>query len=225
MLLHVYCPSRGRPRQAAELLRSFNQTRRTQDARLIFLLDDDDPTSVDYPQVRKVLGPPTGDPTGPLNRAALATLADAVGFCGDDTRFETDGWDELVLTNLEDGPVIVWGDDGHDRPWPSTVFMSASIPKALGYMVPPSLRRGFFDIAWMLLAGGVTNEWGQVVLPPNSIARVLPLMFRHINLPAGHPDGPSAQTIAQDERNFHLWVANELPLAREKVRGLVGAPN
>lgn len=192
----------------------------TTQVRLIFLLDHDDPTASSY-RGQKILGAPTGDPTGPLNRAALATEAEGVGFCGDDTRFETQGWDEMVLLALEQDPSVAWGDDGHDIPWPSTVFMSTSISRALGYMVPPTLRRGFFDVAWMLLAGGLINQWGQITMPPINIARVLPsLMFRHVNLPAGHPDGPSAQTIEQDERSYNEWLKRQMPRDRKKILDL-----
>lgn len=197
------CPSRGRPKAAADLLESFDRTRATNEVALLFLVDSDDPTWPDYPPHLEV-GQPTGDPTGPLNRAAIASKSSILGFCGDDTRFETQGWDNQVLDALK-SPGFCWGDDGHSRPWPSTVFISRRIVKALGYMVPPTLRRGFFDVVWVELAH------------MTGLTRTLPdVMFRHDNS-AGDPQSPNfrpeaqvhPEVIASDEQAFHRWMAGQ----------------
>jgi hypothetical protein len=185
-LISLFCPSRGRPTQAKALLDSFLATKRTEEVELVFLLDDDDPTAGDY-EGHKVIGPPTGDPTGPLNREAMDSPHEYVGFIGDDSRFETPGWDEMVLQAL---PGIVWGDDGHDVPWPSTVFMDTKIVKAMGYMVPPDLRRGFFDVVWIELA------------EMTATGRVIPAMFRHDN--SHRPTEPD-ETINADEAAYKRW--------------------
>lgn len=204
MLVTMFCPSRGRPQAARELLESFERTRKTSLVSLIFLVDSDDPTKDDYPVAYTRIGVPTGDPTGPLNVAALASEDDAVGFMGDDSRFETDGWDVMVLEALKNSS-FVWGDDGHERPWPTTVFISTPIVKALGYMVPPTLRRGYFDVAWIELANATKTT------------RVIPAMFRHDNS-AGDVNSPNCKPeavvppaiIASDERAFHWWRENDL---------------
>jgi len=120
----------------------------------VFLVDRDDPEWGGYlfDNFDTIIGEPTGDPTGPLNRAAIASQAEIIGFCGDDSRMETPGWDVMVEGVLR-APGFCWGYDGtSDRPWPSTAFISRSIIQTLGWMVPPTLRRGFFDIAWTVLA-------------------------------------------------------------------------
>lgn len=183
---------------------------------LIFLVDDDDPTLGDYP-LNRLCGKTTGDPTGPLNAAVKESKADVVGFLGDDSRFATVGWDEQVLDALR-VPGFCWGSDGHERPWPTTVFISRSITGALGWMVPPTLRRGFFDVAWVTLA--------QLT----GTARVVPAVFPHDNS-KGDPTSPNFDpayrvppaVIAEDEWQYRLWEKNESKRDAQKIRRVVYA--
>lgn len=150
-MLTVFCPSRGRPDEARALLESFKRTKIGDQTRLIFLLDDDDLSAKDYPKPR-IIGEPTGDPTGPLNREALRSDADIIGFIGDDSRFETPGWDVKVEWALEH-PGFAWPMDGTAKhPWPSACFVSREIVEKLGWLSLPQLRRGFFDVVWFRLA-------------------------------------------------------------------------
>lgn len=214
MAIALYCPSRGRPAAARELLDSFNATKSTDQARLIFLLDSDDKTARDYPEPQ-IIGAPTGDPTGPLNREATKSDAPIVGFIGDDSRFETPGWDEKVLQALR-SPGFCWGDDGHEIPWPSTVFVSRRIVDALGWLSLPSLHRGFFDRVWMHLAGGIFDHgWN---FPKGHCARILPdVMVRHDNSKGVVPP----EVIQSDERAFYEWYRGPAyPADRRKVRSV-----
>ncbi len=194
--------------------RSFDATVTTEEVSLIFCCDSDDPTLGQYP-TPIIVGEPTGDPTGPLNAAALASGASIVGFLGDDTRFETVGWDVQVIKAMTE-PAFCWGSDGHDHPWPSTVFITKSIVDALGYMVPPTLRRGFFDVAWVNLARLTRTE------------KVIPAMFRHDNS-AGDPKSPNFKpshqvpphVIASDESAFNHWMANDMKRDAQKIRHAV----
>lgn len=181
----------------------------------MFLVDTDDPTRGDYlgglgaVQLRE----PTGDPTGPLNAAVADSTSAIVGFTGDDSRFETVGWDEEVLDALVE-PGFCWGGDGHDGAWPSTVFISKIIPQTLGWMVPPVLKRGFFDVVWVTLAKGTATM------------RVIPeVLFPHDNS-KGDPSKPNfdpayqvpPEVIASDEKAYHHWFANEMPQAVRTLR-------
>lgn len=210
-MLTVFCPSRGRPEEAQALLDSFLATKTT-DARLVFLVDRDDPSR--YPG-EVLVGAPTGDPTGPLNVATEVSSAD-VGFCGDDTRFLTPGWDGLVVAQLRDGPAIVWGMDGtSQKPWPSTCFISSGIVKALGYMVPPTLRRGYFDVFWIQLATAT------------GVARTVDALFKHDNS-AGDPSSPNfkperrvpPEVIEADRRAYGDWQLTSFASDCRKVRAL-----
>lgn len=208
----MFCPSRGRPDAAYEVWRSFQQTRVTGMVEVVFLVDDDDPTRNDYPSCT-VLGPPTGDPTGPLNAAVAASTSDIVGFMGDDSRFATHGWDQAVIAAMSK-PSFCWGDDGHDRPWPSTCFISKKITDALGYMVPPTLRRGYFDVVWTILASLTDTE---AILPG--------VLFPHDNS-AGDPKSPNFKdahqvppdVIAADERAFNFWNQTQARRDAQKIR-------
>jgi len=184
------------------------------DTQLVFLVDTDDPTKSDYPST-VVLGEPTGDPTGPLNRAARTSPAAIVGFTGDDSRFLTDGWDTLVTRALRE-PGFCWGNDGTGpSSWPSTCFVSREIIQALGWMVPPVLKRGYFDVVWAEL-GKSTNT-----------AKVIPAMFRHDNS-AGDPASPNFRpeaqvlpgVIAADKVAYAAWRANDAVSDVRKIRRL-----
>ena len=205
-MIQLFCPSRGRPHAAGELLASFNATKTRDDTHLIFLVDEDDPTKEEYPGL-SFYGPVTGDPTGPLNWAALACETGIVGFIGDDSRCETKGWDELVRVALKT-PGFAWGDDGHAKPWPSTVFVSKPIVDRLGYLALPTLHRGFFDAVWVWLAEltGTKNE--------------LPMMFRHVN-PPGVQGAATPEVIASDEAAFIYWQQNQMRDDAKKVRAVV----
>lgn len=222
MDIELFCPSRGRPDAASALRESFERTVSGSSVKLIFLCDTDDETVVRYPQEELIVGPPTGDPTGPLNREAIRSKADAVGFIGDDSRFETSGWDVLVVQSLGSGPGFVWGDDGHDIPWPSAVFVSREIVQALGYLALPTLRRGYFDTVWMALAGGHQDtRWGGWVWPPGNCAKILAdVMFRHDN----SNGNVSPAVIEQDQHAFYDWFnGGGFRADRRKVQAVVNA--
>lgn len=199
-MIVLFCPSRGRPKAAAELHATF-QASVTGNAQLVFLLDEDDPTAKDY-RGNVIVGEPTGDPTGPLNREALRCPEAIVGFIGDDSRCETRGWDRMVEQALRE-PGFSWGMDGtNESPWPSTCFISRDIVQALGWMVPPAFRRGYFDVAWVHLAAGSNS------------AHLIPAMFRHDNS-AGNPKSPNfkpeaqvpPEVIAADKDAYQAWLS------------------
>ena len=206
MDIQLLCPSRGRPDAARELRASFDATKTSPQTRLVFCLDDDDTTETWYPQEDLVVGKPTGDPTGPLNREAARSTADIVGFCGDDSRFETKGWDERVRMALQT-PGFAWGWDGHDRPWPSTVFVSKAIVDALGYLALPTMKRGYFDVVWIALAEGTRSD------------RVLQdVTIRHDN--TVH-EQPSKEVIHEDYLAYVDWYKNRMAADIEKVQQVV----
>lgn len=166
---------------------------------LVFLVDSDDKTLLDYP-TNRLVGKPSGDPTGPLNDAAIICQEEAVGFIGDDSRFETQGWDLQVGHAL---PGMIWTEDGHEKPWPSTIFMDTAIVKALGWMALPGLRRGYFDTVWvdLALAAGLAKEIPSV-------------MIRHNNV--GQTVDPAI--IAADARRYEEWCRTDRAADIKKVK-------
>jgi hypothetical protein len=187
-VIHLLCPSRKRPEAAAALEASFNATAVLPTTRLRFLVDNDDPLLNRYP-ADKIVGAPTGDPTGPLNTAALASEADIVGFIGDDSRCATKGWDAEVERVLREPGFAYGPDDTGPAVWPSTAFVTTAIIRAIGYFAYPELRRGFFDRQWMTVARGSRLE------------RPLRSHFPHDN--HEHPVDP--KIIAADEAAFAKW--------------------
>ena len=191
-ILTVLCPSRGRPQAAYELLASFRQTK-TGDSRLVFCLDHDDPTLRDYPEPQ-VIGAPTGDPTGPLNAAALADTSQIIAFTGDDSRFATKGWDRAITQTLSGRGGLAWGDDSHDIPWPSTVFVSRLVIQTLGWFALPTLKRGYFDVVWRDLAYGTQSAYE---LP-------------HLKIPHDNSKGVvSPEVIESDRLAYEAWKSGQ----------------
>ena len=191
-MIDLLCPSRGRPLEARELEESFNRTITTTRSRLIFLLDDDDPTAFEYPDFREI-GPGDGTPTGPLNRIALRTDSAIVGFIGDDSRLATKGWDAEVERALREPGFAYGSDDTGPAIWPSTAFVTTDIVRAIGYFAHPSLKRGFFDMQWLSVARGA------------GIERALRAHFPHRN--AHHP--VPQEIIDGDRMAFERWRDNE----------------
>jgi hypothetical protein len=73
-------------------------------------------------------------------------------------------------------------------------------------MVPPALKRGFFDVAWVTLADSTRS------------AHFIEAMFRHDNS-KGDPAKPNfdpkyrvdPRVIAQDQHAFAEWTKGQLP--------------
>lgn len=221
--LCVLVPSRGRPDSAADLVVTWMETQTR--ARLRFLVDDDDPTLSGYQGltdvqfVDVVIGPRKR--IGPtLNVAAVraAGVYDAVGFCGDDHRPRTAGWDELMLAALIPGPGIVYGDDLFQGPnLPTAVVMSSSIINTLGRMVPPGLLHLHLDTAWRDLG----NRAGILrYLPDVIIEHMHPQAGKALWDP-GYEDVNSAAMWEHDDAAYRAYVDNGgLDADVAKVRAL-----
>lgn len=163
--LVVIVPSRGRPDAAAELRGVFAETC-TANTRLVFAVDRDDETQLDY--VGQVIsGPGPSNMVTTLNAAARIVTHDprttwgepvepvpfAIAFMGDDHRPRTTGWDAAYLETLRElGTGMVYGDDliqGENLP--TQIAMTSDIVRALGHMAPPQLVHLFVDNYWLSL--------------------------------------------------------------------------
>lgn len=158
--LVIIVPTRDRPEQALALARAFADTC-TADTRLVFAVDDDDPS--DYAPL--ILADRVHVQTGAsktmvqaLNRVAVGLAVDAdppfaIGFMGDDHCPRTYGWDQAYLDALREmGTGIVYGNDLlQGERLPTQVAMTSDIVRALGYMSPPELRHMYVDNFWLTL--------------------------------------------------------------------------
>lgn len=157
----VIVPSRGRPRNIADLIESWKITRDY--AELLVVMDSDDDTLEGYKEVadhapdwtrfaitdRKRLGPT-------LNEYALRNVAgyDVIGFMGDDHRPRTPHWDRRLAIAISSvgGVGISYGNDLIQGPnLPTAVWMSSCIIETLGYMVPPNMIHLYLDNFWKTL--------------------------------------------------------------------------
>lgn len=152
--LRVIVPTRGRRKRCAELLESFERTRKFAD--IVFVLDPDDKDTYDGMDWRSALAAevsPRMPLTGKLNTAAMAACdegIDAVMFAGDDHYFITEGWDEILMKALADmgGSGMVYPDDKKRADIPESVVMSTDMVKVLGHFAEPTLSHYYIDNVW-----------------------------------------------------------------------------
>ena len=163
-MLTVICPSRGRPRAAAEVLETFKATATDLDTSLYFVVDPDEALWGDYPfnlvepcvlSFRLNEKPHASGMLPALNMAAKEPMimrgSTVVGFIGDDHRFRTPGWDAAIEDYLEAHPGIAYADDmSRGQSLPTQWFISRQIVDEFG-MGHPSLRHLFIDDYWKAL--------------------------------------------------------------------------
>lgn len=170
--LVMICPTKGRPGQMQRLARQCEATIRGNTV-VVFVVDEDDPEVGTYAEIREGLNcknlamtiqPPTGRSgcLAPTNQVAMMFAASfdpsafAIGFMGDDHWPMTPGWDVSLVEALRKlGAGLVYGNDlHHGERLPTSVAMTADIPRALGYLAPPTFRHLYVDNYWLQLGQG-----------------------------------------------------------------------
>jgi hypothetical protein len=228
----VLVPSRGRPHTVAEIAKAFQDTCGSYEVELLFIVDHNDPTLVDYlfaVQEQKhwigarVFQQPGGSMVAALNAGAEYALqtypdADGIAFMGDDHRPRSEDWDTAYLEALTDlGTGIVYGDDLlQGERLPTQCAMTADIIRALGYMSPPNLTHLAVDNAWLALGKAA------------DCIRYLPdVVIEHLHPVAGKADWDtgyrrvnSQAMYRRDLLEFDRWEREDLPAAADAVRAL-----
>jgi hypothetical protein len=156
--LLVIVPTRGRPQNAARLVKAFEETE-SLNADLLFVADHDDPELPAYrtaaPRLMAYQGASGTGMVAGLNWAAViyADVYDHLGFMGDDHLPRTAGWDAHVLGALNSPwPQVVYGNDlFQGERLPTAAFLPSRMVRALGYMAPPVLRHLYVDNFWLEL--------------------------------------------------------------------------
>lgn len=241
--LTVIVPSRERPTQAGPLIQAFRATC-TASTRLVFALDESDPTRQGYVDAAfqsgqnvSVIVTPSTTMVQALNAAVNAltgfmvgrpdgefdTVAGfAVGFMGDDHCPRTVGWDAAYLEALRElGTGMVYGDDLlQGERIPTQVAMTADIVKALGYMAPPVLTHLYVDNFWKDLG----EQSGCLrYLPDVEIEHRHPVA-RKAAWDAGYARVNDSAMYARDEQAYRAFHASgEFSTALTTVRALRGA--
>lgn len=173
--LSMLVPTKGRPGNAARLLKAVNETAADDLFELIFAIDHDEPLAAEYAAAVPDDAPWNGwewakiarvktDPQriGPiLNHLAVdiaAGKATHIGFMGDDHLPVTDNWDRELIASLGGKPGVAYGNDlVQGEKLPTAVVISAGIIQSLGYLVPPGLEHLYFDDFWKMLGASLGN--------------------------------------------------------------------
>lgn len=225
--LVVIVPSRGRPAAAVQVAQAFTATGAT--ARLVFAVDEDDPTRFayadalgHYPATTVHYTPAPSTMVKALNVMAstYANEAYALGFLGDDHRPRTPGWDRLYVAALRElGTGIVFGDDLlQGARIPTQVAMTSDIVRALGYMAPPSLVHLAVDNWWKDLGEGA----GCIRYLPDVVIEHMHPIAGKADWDEGHLRVNQQSMYDRDLTELARLRREELPGAIAKVRALRG---
>lgn len=207
MSLLVLCPSKGRPEKAQELLDSFNATKRLDDTKLVFVIDEGE---VDYPGLLAII-PPSGrrGMVDPLNTAyrviAENETWDTIGFVGDDHRFRTPGWDAIFSEILAaGGGGLIYGNDLNwpNGEIPTMIFGSAWVWDALGWMALPSCQHLYVDNAWRVIGEETNRLW---YVPEVIIEHVHPA-YSKAEWDEGYRAVNSSEMYSHDRAAFEAWL-------------------
>ena len=154
--LVILVPSRNRPENIAELIKSLDETETESD--LIVIVDSDEPQMDAYLQLGCDVMMVEKQGKGmakPLNFAAnhFRDKYRHFAFLGDDHRPRTKHWDVTFINALDElGIGLVYGNDllqGENLA--TAVAMSGEIVKELGGMVPQDMIHLYLDNFWMTL--------------------------------------------------------------------------
>jgi uncharacterized protein (DUF2249 family) len=212
------CPSRGRPKAAAETLVSFNATKRDRNSRIVFIVDSDDPTLSEYPARFTHVVRPTGSMGGALRSAQKELIGDAtsVGMIGDDNRFRTPGWDVILDGYLTEHIGMAYGDDGlqHER-LPTSWWVSRKLVDVFP-LAPPMLDHLYMDNWWKSLAEGAGC---LKYFPDVDIEHLHPLAGK-ASMDATYKR--SEKWVSHDREAFRRWERRQRNADIRRARGLIG---
>lgn len=197
--LVLIVPTRGRPASALRLQGPLDDS---SVARVVFIVDEDDPSREEYEALGvDMLVAPQGRPgiVDPLNWGFKEVMSrlnpEMVAFLGDDHLPQGD-WDVVIVETLRQmGTGMCYGNDLlQGERIPTAVFMTSDIPRTLGYMAPPELHHLFVDNYWLDLGRGIDR---MKYLPDTIIEHLHPLngksewdaTYSHCNDSAAPKDG------------------------------------
>lgn len=134
-----------------------------------------------------------------------------IAWLGDDVRYLTPGWDEIVSNHKE---LVVYGRDGHhDEKMATHPFIRAEIPLALGYLIPSELVHLCPDSFIEALA----REIGSIAYDPA-------IHTEHLNYQCGGK-AKMDQTYADarafyesDQRTFDTIIRPRIPALAKQVQ-------
>mgnify|MGYP001121582182 FL=1 len=218
--LVVITPSRGRPRQFAELTAA---VRDTTDGRVevLGLVDDDDPTRRDY-MPRWVWTGPRRSLSGWTNIAAQTLLnGDAapryLASLGDDHRPKTKDWDLKLIAAIEamDGPGFAYGNDLYQGPaLPTAWVASADAVRRIGWMMLPACEHMYVDTAILTLGSAA----GRITYRSDVVIEHLHPFAGKADMDQSYRESNAAERYAADKTAFERWRDTQLAADVEKLR-------
>jgi len=214
----ILLPSRGRSHRIDECLESLLENTVASD--IIVCLDEDDANS--YNRVDGVeyhVGPkPTRIGLNEkLNRMLplIVDKYDYIMWAADDTVAKTHGWDARLVAAIQNIPLgISYPNDllqGKNLPSNGTCFDSR-IPRALGYLAPPTLFHLYMDNFWRLLG----TELGTLVYCEDIILEHNHFVNKKAPLDTTYKTINSQQMYSLDSSAFNDYRDNTL--ARDLAR-------
>ncbi len=158
-MISLLCPTRGRPKQALNLYRSFISTQLNKNE-LIFCIQKEDSSCEEYISMfrKNSLKYYLTDsmPTSYLwNQMAFSASGNLLTLIGDDVEILTKGWDEKIeneAAKYKDNIFVITVDDGRSNEKPQGKYMRCPHPtvhkrwiELLGYFVPPFFMHRYLD--------------------------------------------------------------------------------
>jgi len=207
----VLVPTRGRPKNAVEVLQAHKQFSCRSD--LLFVVDKDDGELVNYRTAVGVeyileIENTTRGMAYPVNVAAkkYAHEYDFFTFIGDDHRFRTADWDVSLTRAIGQSAGVAYGNDLlQGERLPTAVMLSASIVKALGGMVPPKLKHLYLDNFWKKLG----EDLGQLHYLPAVIIEHCHPVAGKAEWDEGYKQVNAREVYAFDALAFDSYIKSE----------------
>jgi len=215
MSILVLCPTRGRPEAVHEAANSLIETRRHGSTQLVAVIDHDDPGADVYvgqanSSYEFMFPVHSGGMVAALNAAAMEAIekrpeVSILGFVGDDHRFRTQGWDEVITDTLR-RPGYAYAYDGfwHKGEIPTQIFISAAIVSALGYMALPDCHHLYVDNAWREVA----ERAGVLHYKPELLIEHMHPAIGKAEWDEGHKRVNSQEMYSRDRAAFEAWKAS-----------------
>jgi hypothetical protein len=222
--LLVLVPSRGRPQSVQRMVDAWDATDAWDHARLVYVVDADDPTLDSYFQPvttdRGLVQLVTLDKWLPLvpklNQVATAALrmdpdGFAIAYFGDDHLPRTVGWAKRYLDALRAlGSGFVYCDDGFQGERLATQFaVTTDVVRALGSMVPAPVEHLYCDNVVMEIG----KASGALTYLPDVLIEHMHPMAHKAELDEGYARFNSADQYAKDGAAFREWAHDPLGLA------------
>lgn len=148
-----------------------------------------------------------------LNVMSKVDKRSIIGFVGDDVVFRSKGWEEEVISWMEENHSICYGNDllqGEDLP--NNVFIDKSIIDILGAMVSPKVQHYYCD-----------NFWKDLGLRIENIKYFPDMIFEHRHWSNEKSDKDdlykeSEKFFSNDQEIYHQYILNgEIDKDVEKV--------